>query len=207
VARVGPARAGEAPQAATARDLDNPADRLHAERPDHVWALDYQFEVTSKGRTLKILHVVDEYTRESLADVVAYNIDADATVAILDKIVSQRDTTPTFIPCDKRARAHRERVEGLVPLLALGCELHRSWQPLAAPLGRVLRVTHARRVARDRAVRFAPRSPSTRRRLARRVQRLPPPQRARHARTRRVRCPTPHRTSTPTLITGGPTIG
>jgi len=74
-----------------------PADRLQAERPDHVWALDYQFDVTSKGRTLKILHVVDEYTRESLADVVAYNIDADATVAVLDKIVSQRQTTPTFI--------------------------------------------------------------------------------------------------------------
>jgi putative transposase len=77
-----------------------PADRLHAAGPDHVWALDYQFDVTSKGRTLKILHVVDEYTRESLADVVAYNIDADATVAVLDKIVGQRDTTPTFVRCD-----------------------------------------------------------------------------------------------------------
>jgi transposase InsO family protein len=77
-----------------------PADRLQAERPDHVWALDYQFDVTSTGRTLKILHVVDEYTRESLADVVAYNIDADATVATLDKIVGQRATTPAFIRCD-----------------------------------------------------------------------------------------------------------
>jgi transposase InsO family protein len=32
-----------------------PADRLQAERPDHVWALDYQFDVTSTGRTIKIL--------------------------------------------------------------------------------------------------------------------------------------------------------
>jgi putative transposase len=77
-----------------------PADRLRAERPDHVWALDYQFDVTSTGRTIKILHVVDEYTRESLADVVAYNIDADATVNALDKIVSARKTTPAFIRCD-----------------------------------------------------------------------------------------------------------
>jgi len=77
-----------------------PADRLHAERPDHVWALDYQFDVTSTGRTIKILHVVDEFTRESLADVVAYSIDADATVAVLDKIVGVRGTTPTFIRCD-----------------------------------------------------------------------------------------------------------
>jgi putative transposase len=77
-----------------------PADRLMAERPDHVWALDYQFDVTSTGRTLKILHVVDEYTRESLADVVAYNIDADATVNALDNIVGARHTTPAFIRCD-----------------------------------------------------------------------------------------------------------
>jgi putative transposase len=77
-----------------------PADRLHAEHPDHVWALDYQFDVTSTGRTIKILHVVDEYTRESLADVVAFSIDADATVATLDAIVATRGTTPAFVRMD-----------------------------------------------------------------------------------------------------------
>lgn len=77
-----------------------PADRLTAERPDHVWALDYQFDVTSLGRTIKILHIVDEHTRESLADVVDHSIDADATVAALDKIVGQRGHRPAFIRCD-----------------------------------------------------------------------------------------------------------
>jgi transposase InsO family protein len=77
-----------------------PADRLHARLPDHVWALDYQFDVTSTGRTIKILHVVDEYTRESLADVVAYSIDADATVAALDRIVADRGVAPALIRCD-----------------------------------------------------------------------------------------------------------
>lgn len=51
-------------------------------------ALDYQFDVTATGRTLKILHVVDEFTRESLADMVAYSIDADATVNQLDKVAA-----------------------------------------------------------------------------------------------------------------------
>jgi putative transposase len=46
------------------------------------------------------LHVVDEYTRESLADLVAPNIDADATVACSDKIVGVRGQHPEFIPCD-----------------------------------------------------------------------------------------------------------
>ncbi len=53
-----------------------PAKRLRAERPNHVWALDYQFDTTSDGRTLKLLHVVDEYTREALAMRVARSIDA-----------------------------------------------------------------------------------------------------------------------------------
>ena len=29
-----------------------PAERLRAERPDHVWALDYQFDQTADGRLL-----------------------------------------------------------------------------------------------------------------------------------------------------------
>jgi putative transposase len=76
-----------------------PAARLTAQRINHVWALDYQFDVTAAGRTLKILHVVDEYTRESLSDLVAYRIDADATVAILDKIAACRGF-PEFVRCD-----------------------------------------------------------------------------------------------------------
>jgi putative transposase len=37
-----------------------PADRLAAEHPDHVWALDYQFDQTEDGSRLKLLNVVDE---------------------------------------------------------------------------------------------------------------------------------------------------
>jgi putative transposase len=77
-----------------------PADRLAATYPDHVWALDYQFDVTADGRVLKLLHVVDEFTRESLSDLVAHSIDADATVAVLDAIVRRRGVHPTFIRCD-----------------------------------------------------------------------------------------------------------
>lgn len=76
------------------------ADRLVATHPDYVWALDYQFDVTASGRVIKILHVVDEFTRESLADVVDHSIDADATVAALDKVAGHRGTFPCFIRCD-----------------------------------------------------------------------------------------------------------
>ncbi|MGH3102422.1 MAG: DDE-type integrase/transposase/recombinase [Thermoleophilia bacterium] len=77
-----------------------PADRLAAEHPDHVWALDYQFDQTEDGRRLKLLNVVDEHTREALAIVVERRIDADATVTVLDQLVAARQTRPRFIRCD-----------------------------------------------------------------------------------------------------------
>jgi putative transposase len=77
-----------------------PADRLAAEHPDHVWALDYQFDQTTDGRILKLLNVVDEHTREALAITVDRRIDADATVAALDRLVAERGWPPRFIRCD-----------------------------------------------------------------------------------------------------------
>jgi hypothetical protein len=44
-----------------------PAARSRAERPDHVWAIDYRFDQTADGRILELLNVVDEFTREALA--------------------------------------------------------------------------------------------------------------------------------------------
>jgi putative transposase len=76
------------------------ADRLAAEHPNHVWALDYQFDQTLDGRTLKLLNIVDEHTREALTITVDRRIDADATVAVLDRLVVERGRPPLFIRCD-----------------------------------------------------------------------------------------------------------
>jgi putative transposase len=77
-----------------------PAERLRAQAPDHVWALDFQFDQTADGRILKLLHVVDEFTREALAIEVYRRIDADKTVATLERLVAQRGSAPAFIRCD-----------------------------------------------------------------------------------------------------------
>jgi putative transposase len=77
-----------------------PADRLAAEHPNHVWALDYQFDQTTDGRILKLLNVVDEHTREALAITVERRIDADATVAVLDRLAIERGRPPLFLRCD-----------------------------------------------------------------------------------------------------------
>jgi transposase InsO family protein len=77
-----------------------PAKRLRAKRPDHVWALDFQFDQTADGRILKLLHVVDEFTREALAIECRRRIDADATVAVLERLVGERGRAPEHIRCD-----------------------------------------------------------------------------------------------------------
>ena len=77
-----------------------PADRLAAEHPDHVWALDYQFDQTQDGPRLKLLNVVDEHTREALTIEVARRIDADETVKVLDRLVVERGRPPRFLRCD-----------------------------------------------------------------------------------------------------------
>jgi putative transposase len=66
--------------------------------PNALW-LDFQFDVTGDGRTPKRLNIVDEYTRECPAIVVARPIDADLVVATLDRIAVVRGA-PRFVRFD-----------------------------------------------------------------------------------------------------------
>ncbi len=68
-------------------------------RPNVLWALDFQFDQTSDGRTLKLLNVIDERSRECLAIVVARSIDADGVVACLDRIAAERGA-PVYVRFD-----------------------------------------------------------------------------------------------------------
>jgi putative transposase len=34
-----------------------------ADAPNRVWALDFQFDVTTDGRPIKIVSIIDEHTR------------------------------------------------------------------------------------------------------------------------------------------------
>lgn len=67
--------------------------------PNALWALDFQFDTTVDGRTIKLLNIVDEYTRECPAIVVDRSIDADRVVATLDRLSVTRGT-PAFVRFD-----------------------------------------------------------------------------------------------------------
>lgn len=68
--------------------------------PNALWALDFQFDTTTDGRTLKMLNVIDEFTREALAIQVDRTIDADGVVTVLDRLAHQRGGAPAFVRFD-----------------------------------------------------------------------------------------------------------
>lgn len=64
--------------------------------------IDFQSDQTADGRILKLLHVIDEFAREAFAVECRRRIDADRSVAVLDRIILARGCSPRFIRCDNR---------------------------------------------------------------------------------------------------------
>lgn len=57
---------------------------MHPIAPNVIWAMDFQFDQTSDLRTIKMLNIIDEFTRECLAIDVGRSITADDVVNRLD---------------------------------------------------------------------------------------------------------------------------
>ncbi len=73
--------------------------RRRAEHPDHVWSYDFVADRTADGRALKLLVVVDEYSRECLAIEVARRLRSDDVLAVLSELMVRRGT-PGYIRSD-----------------------------------------------------------------------------------------------------------
>ena len=69
-------------------------------RPNVLWAMDFQFDTLANGRTIKMLNVIDEFTRECLTIEVDHSIDADQVVAVLDRLVAERGVAPVYTRFD-----------------------------------------------------------------------------------------------------------
>jgi putative transposase len=67
--------------------------------PGVVWAMDFQFDQTSDARMLKLLNVIDEFTRESLAMDTERSIDSDGVVRCLERLAAKHGP-PAFVRFD-----------------------------------------------------------------------------------------------------------
>ena len=100
---------------------DGSCVRLRPERANHVWSYDFVSGSTSDGRTLRMLTMIDEYTRESLAIRVGRRLNSHDVIDILAEVMVERgvpehirsDNGPEFIA--RRLRKWLERL-GTQPL-------------------------------------------------------------------------------------------
>lgn len=81
------------------RALGNGLTLRKAEYPNHVWSWDFMFDATTSGRKLKLLNIIDEYTRECLVSYAARTITARDVFHQLRKCFAERGL-PTYIRSD-----------------------------------------------------------------------------------------------------------
>lgn len=81
---------------------DGSCVRLRPEYPDHVWSYDFVSARTHDGRTVRLLTLIDEYTRECLAINMARRQNSFTVIEQLADVMIQRGV-PTHIRSDNGA--------------------------------------------------------------------------------------------------------
>ncbi len=78
---------------------ENSCTRRRAEHVNHVWTYDFLMDQTEDGRRLKLLVIVDEFTRESLSIEVARHITAGDVIETLAYLFAVRGA-PQYLRSD-----------------------------------------------------------------------------------------------------------
>ena len=78
---------------------DGSCIRLRPEHKDHVWSYDFMVERTTDGRAFRILNIIDEFTRECLAILVARKITTQDVIDLLFQLFIFR-AIPDYIRSD-----------------------------------------------------------------------------------------------------------
>ncbi len=82
-----------------------------AQHPDHVWSYDFQADALLSGRAVRLLSILDEFTREWLSVAVGVFLTSQAVIAALRPLFAARgvprfvrsDNGPEFIAADVKA--------------------------------------------------------------------------------------------------------
>lgn len=90
---------------------DGSCVRLRPQYKDHVWSYDLVADRTSDGRPLKMLTMIDEYTRECLAIHVDRQIKSDHVMEKLTEVFVQRGT-PAYLRSDNGSEFSSKEIQG-----------------------------------------------------------------------------------------------
>lgn len=98
--------------------------------PNHVWTYDFVFDRCANGQQVKLLTVVDEYTRENLAIQTATSIKSGAVLQVLTRLIAERGS-PHYLRSDNGSEFVATRVKQWFKakgIQTLYIELGSPWQ-------------------------------------------------------------------------------
>lgn len=90
-----------------------------AEYPNHVWSYDFLMDRTEDGQQLKLMPVVDEYTRECLAIEVDRSLTSKEVAGVLSRLMQERGE-PGYIRSDNGPEFIAEAVKGWLTEVGVG---------------------------------------------------------------------------------------
>jgi putative transposase len=109
---------------------DGSCVRLRPAYPDHVWSYDFMADRTSDGRALRLLTIIDEYSRECLAIDVGRSLTSEDVLERLTQLFVDRGV-PAYLRSDNGpefvAKAVREWL-GRVGVRTLYSEPGSPWE-------------------------------------------------------------------------------
>ncbi len=76
--------------------------RWSASRANEVWSYDFISDATANGRSVRILSVIDEYTRECLVLRGARSFPARIVVKVLEEVIECTGHSPVYLRSDNR---------------------------------------------------------------------------------------------------------
>ncbi len=90
-----------------------------ATRPNEVWTYDFVYDWCANGQRLKMLTVIDEFTRESLTIETRTSIKSCAVIEVLERLTSERGA-PTYLRSDNGTEFVANRVRGWLATNQIG---------------------------------------------------------------------------------------
>ena len=81
---------------------DGSCVRLRPEYRNHVWSFDFVEAQTHDGRRLRLMTLIDEFTRKCLAIRVARRINAIGVIETLADAMPSASSRPWLMPCCSR---------------------------------------------------------------------------------------------------------
>ncbi len=97
---------------------DGSTIRSRPERPNHVWSYDFVVDQTKDGRPIKMLTVIDEFTRECIGIEVKRRMTSEDVIDVLGRLFLQRGT-PEHIRSDNGPEFIAEALRGWLAELAI----------------------------------------------------------------------------------------